>query len=438
MKLHENVKGSEALRKAYRYRWIVWGSMVLAYMVVFFHRLAAGVVKEDIINTFGLSYTEFGNLASMYFYAYMIMQVPVGILADTLGARITVSTGMLVAAVGSVVFGLAKSVFAVFLGRFLVGIGVSVVFVCVLKVQSQWFREDEFASVSGATSLIGNLGGLVAQTPLAVMVAAFTWRYTFVGIGALSAALAIMCFVLIRNKPQDMGFPPIHENGSLEENKKVSITSGLMEVVKDIHLWPCFLYVPLVAGAYIAFTGAWGVPFLSEVYGMSAKEASGFIIMAVLGAMLGGVFMGWVSDKLKMRKLPVVLVSVAQVLSWAGIVFLAGKPINGILLKGLFFVMGFTSMGVVVTWAIIKEMSHPERTGVAISVMNMITFLGLAIYPPLMGKIIDIFKASGPAYAYRSAFMFCLLATAVALGLIFLAKETGCKNIYATRKGLKN
>lgn len=220
MKLHENVKGSEALRKAYRYRWIVWGSMVLAYMVVFFHRLAAGVVKEDIINTFGLSYTEFGNLASMYFYAYMIMQVPVGILADTLGARITVSTGMLVAAVGSVVFGLAKSVFAIFLGRFLVGIGVSVVFVCVLKVQSQWFREDEFASVSGATNLIGNLGGLVAQTPLAVMVAAFTWRYTFVGIGALSAALAIMCFVLIRNKPQDMGFPPIHENGSLEENKR--------------------------------------------------------------------------------------------------------------------------------------------------------------------------------------------------------------------------
>ncbi|KUK42085.1 MAG: Major facilitator superfamily MFS_1, partial [Thermovirga lienii] len=250
---------SESLKKAYRYRWIVWGSMVLAYMVVFFHRLAAGVVKEDIINTFGLSYTEFGHLASMYFYAYMVMQIPVGILADSLGARITVSSGMLVAALGSVVFGLAKSVFAVFLGRFLVGIGVSVVFVCVLKVQSQWFREDEFASVSGATNLMGNLGGLVAQTPLALLVAAFTWRYTFVAIGALSAALAVLCFLLIRNKPQDMGFPPIHQEVPLEDNKKASVSSGLMEVIKDICLWPCFLYVPLVAGAYIAFTGAWGV-----------------------------------------------------------------------------------------------------------------------------------------------------------------------------------
>jgi len=425
---------SESLKKAYRYRWIVWGSMVLAYMVVFFHRLAAGVVKEDIINTFGLSYAEFGHLASMYFYAYMVMQIPVGILADSLGARITVSSGMLVAALGSVVFGLAKSVFAVFLGRFLVGIGVSVVFVCVLKVQSQWFREDEFASVSGATNLMGNLGGLVAQTPLALLVAAFTWRYTFVAIGALSAALAVLCFLLIRNKPQDMGFPPIHQEVPLEDNKKASVSSGLMEVIKDICLWPCFLYVPLVAGAYIAFTGAWGVPFLSEVYGMSAKEASGFIVMAVFGAMLGGVFMGWVSDKLKKRKLPVIIVSIVQVLSWAGIVFWVGRPINEALLKSLFFIMGFTSMGVVITWAIIKEMSHPERTGVAISVMNMITFLGLAIYPPLMGKIIDIFRESGASFAYRNAFLLCLFATALALGLAFLAKETGCRNIYASRK----
>jgi MFS family permease len=96
--------------------------------------------------------------------------------------------------------------------------------------------------------------------------------------------------------------------------------------------------------------------------------------------------------------------------------------------------MGFTSMGVVITWAIIKEMSHPERTGVAISVMNMITFLGLAIYPPLMGKIIDIFRESGASFAYRNAFLLCLFATALALGLAFLAKETGCRNIYASRK----
>ncbi len=109
------------------YRWIVWGVMVFAFMVVFFHRFAAAVVKDDVTRDFSLSATAFGAMASMYFYAYMIMQIPVGFLADSLGARITVSLGMFLAGAGSVIFGFAQSSFWLFLGRFLVGIGVSTV-----------------------------------------------------------------------------------------------------------------------------------------------------------------------------------------------------------------------------------------------------------------------------------------------------------------------
>ena len=90
-----NLQGD--LKRALKYRWAVWGVMVLSYMVVFFHRLAAGVVREDLVRDFGLSASSFGSLASMYFYAYMIMQIPVGMLADSLGARITVFGGTLLA-----------------------------------------------------------------------------------------------------------------------------------------------------------------------------------------------------------------------------------------------------------------------------------------------------------------------------------------------------
>ncbi|HPI97440.1 MAG TPA: MFS transporter, partial [Synergistales bacterium] len=128
-------KGEGALR----YRWYIWGTMVCAYLIVFFHRLAPGVLREELSSAFDLTATSFGTLASMYFYAYMIMQIPVGMLADSLGARATVSIGMFMTTLGSLLFGMARTSSLIFLGRFIIGIGVSTVFVCILKIQSRWF-----------------------------------------------------------------------------------------------------------------------------------------------------------------------------------------------------------------------------------------------------------------------------------------------------------
>ena len=86
-----------AIKRALAYRWIVWGVMTFAFMIVFFHRLAAAVVREDVAAAFSLNAADFGKMSSMYFYAYMAMQIPVGLLADSLGARLTVSAGMFVA-----------------------------------------------------------------------------------------------------------------------------------------------------------------------------------------------------------------------------------------------------------------------------------------------------------------------------------------------------
>lgn len=85
----------------------------------------------------------------------MFMQIPVGFLVDSLGARKSVTIGTVFAAIGSIIFGLAGTVFLAFLGRVLVGLGVSVVFISILKILSTWFKESEFRTMSGITSFIG-------------------------------------------------------------------------------------------------------------------------------------------------------------------------------------------------------------------------------------------------------------------------------------------
>lgn len=299
-------KQAADVSKTLRYRWVVWGVMALAYMVVFFHRLAAGVVRDDLISAFDLSSTAFGHLASTYSYAYLIMQIPVGLLADSLGARLTVAFGMAVAGLGSLLFGYAPNAFLLFAGRFTVGIGVSTVFVCILKVLSRWYRENEFATMSGLTNSIGNLGGYMAQTPLALLVAAITWRHTFGAIGVLSFLLAASCYLFIRNRPESMGLPPLEMPEEQEELPAANLLAGILEIIRYPLMWPGLLFIPLFMGAALALTGAWGVPFLMDVYGMAASEASGIVSAAVIGAILGGLLLGRVSDRLGRRKPPMI------------------------------------------------------------------------------------------------------------------------------------
>lgn len=420
-----------------RYRWVVWGVMAMAYMVVFFHRLASGVVRGELTTAFGLSSTAFGHLASTYSYAYLLMQVPVGLLADSLGARLTVTFGMAVAGAGSMVFGYAPNALWLFVGRFAVGVGVSTVFVCILKILSRWYRENEFATMSGLTNSVGNLGGYFAQTPLAFMVAAITWRHTFGAIGVLSIILAFTCHVFIRNRPQSMGFPPLEGPKDVDPASSGNLLAGVLDVLRYPPMWPGLVFIPLFMGAVLAITGAWGVPFLMDVYEMTARQASGIVSAGVFGAIFGGLALGRLSDSMGRRKQPMIAAGFVYVTCWGILVAFTSRQVSTMALRVLFFSLGFSSMSFVIALAIAKEINHPEKTGVALSIQNMATFVGIALFPPLMGAVMD-FSAGLPLWvAYRRAFIFCLAATAAGLGLAFCMKETRCRNVYAEIHGRK-
>jgi sugar phosphate permease len=418
------------LEKALRARWLIWGVMVAAYMVVFFHRLAAGVVRSDLVGDFGLSASAFGSLAAMYFYAYMVMQVPVGMLADTLGARATVTAGMVLAGAGSALFGLAPNPGFLFVGRFLVGIGVSTVFVSILKIQSQWFREREFATMSGITALVGNLGGVLAQAPLALAVAAFTWRSTFLGIGLFSGGLAVLCWVFIRNRPQDRGWPALNEaQVGITPPRATELLSGLKGVVKRWRTWPAFVLSGCASGLYLAFSGAWGTSFLRDVYGMERTAASGIVAFSVYGGMAGCFLAGWFSDRIGRRRPPLLALSAGFCACWAALVFWGGGKPPETVLRPLFFLLGFSASSYMLAWSITKETNLPRFTAVAISVVNTGAFLGSALITTAMGMILDLSASLDAAGQYRAVFLFCLACSVLSLACATFLQETRCRNI---------
>lgn len=437
------------VKRVKSYRYVIWAVLALCYLIVFFHRLAAGVVKDDLVQSFNISLTTYASLASTYFYAYMLMQIPSGILADTLGARKTVTIGILTAGIGSIIFGFAPVIAVAFLGRLLVGLGVSVVYVSILKIITMWFKEDEFATMTGITSFIGNMGGILAQTPLVLLVGMLSWRYSFQLIGAISIILAIVAYVIVRNEPKDMGLPSIQDirnseiglepvkakaKSEKENAYKPSIVKGLANVTANIRTWPPFFIFAFFLGGFIALTGTWGQSYLTEVYGFEKSMAANYISIVIFSVAICSIVLGKVSDKLKKRKLPMMVLGLINVACWAILVmFIDSIPQS--LMVPYFAVFGASLTVFVLTWACGKEVNDPSMAGISMSLINMGGFVGSAFLPTIMGSIIDRYAGTlSVAAMYQKAFTVCLVSAILGVVSILLTKETNCRNIYSELK----
>ena len=234
-------------------RWGIFSMLVFAYMLVFFHRMAPAVVSADLMRDFATSGAALGSLAAMYFYIYTAMQIPAGVLADTLGARFTVAAGNLIAGTGSICFGLADSFWAASCGRALVGLGVSVVFVGLFKSNSVWFSSRNYGMVSGLTLLLGNIGAMASAGPLAALLGFYSWRTIFISLGVVTLVLSALTLLLVRNNPEDLGFPSVREMEGLErsEGRSRHWLTDLKEVVVTRAAWPALEEHPQAHGTLL-------------------------------------------------------------------------------------------------------------------------------------------------------------------------------------------
>ena len=115
-----------------RLAWSVWGLGAGLYLVGFYQRVAPAVMTRELSADFGLSATALGNLSAFYFFSYVAMQVPTGILADRWGPRRLLTAGALAAAAGTLLFALAPGLALAGAGRLLVGGCVAGAFVGML------------------------------------------------------------------------------------------------------------------------------------------------------------------------------------------------------------------------------------------------------------------------------------------------------------------
>ncbi len=420
-----------------RWRWSIYLVMVFAYILVFFHRMAPAVVSADLMSAFNTTGVALGSLAAMYYYIYTAMQIPSGVLADTLGARASVTIGNLIAGIGSILFGLAATFVEASLGRLLVGLGVSVVFVSLMKSNTIWFSERDYGFISGVTLSLGNLGAILSAGPLAAVLHWYSWRAVFVGLGILQLALTALSWLSVRNRPEDLGFPSVREmEGKLSHpSRQQHWWAALKSVLRNIKLWPGFWVNLGMCGGMLSFVGLWAIPYLRDVHGLQRGAAASYTTVALIGFAVGTLAAGWISDWIGRRK-PVVFTGV--LLYALSCVLMAYAPwMPGPAAFALFALMGFGAGGFIVLYGSAKELIDPALSGMALALVNTGAFLGAAIIQPLFGGLMDLtwdgrivngvrVYASGD---YQSGFILMLGCAALAIFAVSRLQETYCRNI---------
>jgi predicted MFS family arabinose efflux permease len=391
-------------------RALVFAIALASYVVSFFHRTAPAAIAGELARAFDIGGAILGTLAATYFYVYTLLQIPVGVLADTLGPRRILTAGSLIAAVGSLLFGLAPVWELAAVGRTLVGVGVSVAFIAVLKICAAWFPADRFATVVGVTMFAGNLGAVVAGAPLAWLAAHASWRTIFVALGALSALLGIAAWRRVRDVPAADGFAV----GSVAQpTPSLHWLHALRVVVANKATWPGFFVNFGVGGSYLAFAGLWAVPFLEHVHRMPRFLAAAHASVLLLGVAFGALALGMLSDRLRNRRALMRACTFLYALSWAPWVAGVDWPTGATL--AWFALMGLLIPGFTLSWTIAKEVNPPRFSGMATAVVNVGIFLGTGILQPLVGFALDRAGADVAAGYYEA---IVILAGAAALGAL--------------------
>jgi sugar phosphate permease len=420
-----------------RVRWSIYAILVASYLLVFFHRIAPAVVSADLMRAFGTTGAALGSLAAVYYYIYTVMQIPAGVLADTLGARISVTLGNGVSGVGSILFGLAGTFWEASVGRALVGLGVSVVFVGLMKSNTLWFRDRDYGFISGLTLLLGNVGAILAAGPLAGVLTIWSWRTVFVALGVMALALAALTWLGVRNTPEDAGFPSIREmeGQTRHAGRERHWWHDLLGVLATRQTWPGFWANLGMPGSLLAFVGLWAIPFLRDVHGLERSVASLYTSIALAGFAVGALGCGWISDRLGRRKPPLVAGTLLYGLAWLGLVY--GHWTPGVVGMAWFALMGFSSGAFILTYAGAKEVVVPALAGMAIALVNTGIFLGAAILQPLFGWIMD-WTWSGTmtngvrVYGvadYQAGFFLMLGCVVLAIIASLFFHETRCRNM---------
>jgi sugar phosphate permease len=386
-----------------------------------FYRSSIAVLTPDLMRDVPMDMGTLGLASAAFFYTYAILQIPGGLLLDRFSPAKVMAGFYFSALAGVILFSFAESAGVMVLGRLLMGAGMSCGFIGALKILFLHFSPDRFATISGVVVSVGNLGIVAATTPLVLWAQGLGWRTTFLLVGLFHLA-ATLVFVFSSRKKRSANAEPSAAT-AVEQDSPMRM---LFLVLKDRQARVISGAVFIRYGVLAAVQGLWAGPYLMNAMGCSSVTAGNLLLLLTLGVVIGNPVSGFLSDRIFKARKGIMVVALAGLsLTLAGLALVpVGAPIW--LLALLFSVFGIFGGTASIPYAHLKELTPPDRSATALTVLNFFAIVGAGVFMQGLGALMvllhpDALLSSG---AFRDAFLFCAFFLAVAAGLYAFTRES--------------
>ncbi len=405
--------------------WFICSLGVLFYCYEFFLRVAPSVMTSDIMRFYNIGAADFAILSAFYSYAYVPMQIVVGLLMDHYGPRKLLCMSILCCVIGCFVLSAFEVLSLGKLGFFVIGFGSSFAFVGVLKLAVNWLPPNNLSLVSGLTTTVGLLGAVFAQKVLPDLLDVMEWRETWLYAGFVGIAVFIITILSVRDHPKKK----LVDVAVIPEASWKALLYDLKTMIKNYRfiingLIGCTLYLPVGI-----FAGLWAIPFF-ESAGISHKAASGLAPAVFVGMALGGPIASLLSEHFGRRKVFYQASLVLSLILFLIIIFSPQLP--EYLLLVLLFSLGLISGAQILVFVVGIELSIKEAAGTATAATNFLVMLSMMIISPMIGSLLEYtwsgtIANNAPIYSlqsYQIALLSLPACYVVALLLSYLLPET--------------
>jgi len=372
---------------------VVLGLLCLMYFLTYLDRvnISTAMASNQFLKEIPLTKTQAGLIFSAFAYPYLLFQISGGWVADKFGARIALTICGIIWAGATIMMGLVHGLIMMFVARVVLGFGEGATFPTATRAMSYWMPKSKRGYAQGITHAFSRLGNSVTPWLVATLIAAISWRGSFIVVGFVSLFWALLWGLYFRNDPRQHRaitdeelavLPPYAEKKGVQVPwKRLGVRMIPVIVVYFCYGWTLWLFL------------SWIPSFFKNEYHLdlqsSALFSSGVFFAGVLGDTLGGI----VSDKLfeRTRDLNIARRNVVAVmmtlccLSLVPVLFTNDIRIVTLALSAGFFCAEFT---IGPMWAIPMDIA-PKFSGTASGMMNTGSAFAAIVSPVVFGYIVD-------------------------------------------------
>lgn len=409
--------------------WIVVFSAASFFFFEFIQINMFNVLNPYLFKAYHLTdTTQLGQLAALYMYANVLFLFPAGMILDRYSTRLIITISMLVCVTATLVFSFTTALWQAQLCRFITGIAGAFCLLSSVRIASRWFPPKRMALVIGLVVTYAMLGAMVAQTPFTYLAITFGWRTTLL----INALAGYVMLVLIVFFVRD--YPPKDRQSVALQQAHVS-NAGIGQTIRlafsNPQNWLAGIFASLT-NLPVFILGSWGIMYLHQVHHFSRTSASVVTSAMFIGLMAGSPFFGWVSDRVRRRRLPMIVGGLFGLLAILPVMYWHNPSLW--LMIMLFFIVGVMSSAQIISYAVVAESNPASLTGAAEGVASVLIMSG-GFLIPLFALLLDInwhhqFMHGVPQYtpaSFRMGFMLMPIGFALSVAAAFGLRETFCR-----------